>query len=342
MDLSALYPAEPFPYDEWMMRYVYTPFEPGEEEEEGLLQIVEDGLREGLQWDGLGMQRNPKALGYMHFDDPLTVLEEDMAVRSLLLERFGLDMLYPGEPESLLFERLIPVYFRHRRSLRAVARVLGGVELTSGPSNDYQRLETAIDSRVQRRALDAILNALSPEELLIPARIVAMIPPKLESSPVSDVEWPVRRPGSFSYGIDPPIYLPLQTEGPFDPLDWVDVLSNMVVQPLLWRMGRVVRQHSAGEIDLSAEEILSRLVDETWGTSTPERGSLADVARPVRDKVLDGMILLLEHEETPPLVAETIRRKLDHLLTDLRSRTTDDPAERAHLDAAIQKIAEIG
>jgi hypothetical protein len=343
MDLSVLYPAEPFPYDEWMMRYVYTPLEPGEEEEEGLLQIVEDGFRKGLQFSGFGQGRNPRAHSYMHSDDPLTVLEEDMAVRRLLLERFGPDMLHPGESESLLFERLIPVYFHHRRSLRAVATVLGGVELHSGPANDYQGLERVIDSRTQRRALDAILNALSPEELLIPSRIAAIIPPKLESSPLSDVEGLVRGdPSVFGYGIDPPIYLPLQTEGPFDPLGWVGVLSNMMVRQLLWRAPRVAYQHSSGETDLSVEEILNRLVDETWGTPTPELGSLADVARLVRGEVLDGMILMAEREETREAVAETIRRTLDRLLTDLRSRTTDDPAERAHVDAAIQKIAEIG
>jgi hypothetical protein len=190
--------------------------------------------------------------------------------------------------------------------------------------------------------LEAILNVLSPEELLIPARIAAIIPPKPESSPVSDVEWPVRRPGFFSYDIDPPIYLPLQNEGPFDALAWVGVLCDMVVPELLGRMRRVAYQHSTGQMDLSVAEILNRLIDKTWGTPTPERESLANIARLVREKVLDGMVLMAEREETREAVAETIRRRLDRLLTDLQSRTTDDPAERAHLDAAIQRIAGIG
>jgi hypothetical protein len=191
--------------------------------------------------------------------------------------------------------------------------------------------------------LDAILNALSPDELLIPTRIVAMVPPKLESSPLSDVEGLVRGdPNVFSYGIDPPIYLPLQTEGPFDPLGWVGVLSNMMVQQLLWRTPRVADQYGAGETDLSAEEILDRLVDDTWGMPTPGRRSLADVTRLVRDNVLDVMIGLAEREETPTAVAEAFRRTLERLLTELRSRTTDDPVERAHLDAAIKRITEIG
>ena len=115
----------------------------------------------------------------------------------------------------------------------------------------------------------------------------------------------------------------------------------MVVPELLNRMRRVAYAHDSGLTDLSVEEILNRLIDKTWGTPTPEQRSPADVARLVRDKVLDGMISLAEREETGEAVAETIRRTLGRLLTDLRSRTTDDPAERAHLDAAIQRLTEI-
>lgn len=333
MDLSLLYPAEPFPYDVWMMRYAYTPFEP-RKEDEGLLRIVEDGLRDGMQWGHNTRRRNPRALSYLHSDDPLTVLEEDMAVRRLLLERFGPDMLHPGEPDSLLFERLIPIYFHHRHSLRAVATMLGGVEFTYEAANDYQRRERAIDSRTQRQALDALLNALSPEELLIPSRIAATIMPKLESN--------VLNPGVYEYGIDPTIYLPLQTKGSFDPLGWVGVLCDWVVRDLLRRVPRLADQQGTGQSDLSVAQILSRLVDETWGTPTPEQGSLADILRLVRDKVLDGMIFLAEREETPKAVVEAIQRTLGCLLTELRSRTTDDPAEQAHLEEAIRKITGIG
>jgi hypothetical protein len=79
MDLSVVHPPKPFPYDEWMMRYAYTPLESGAEDE-GLLRMVEDGLREGLQFgNNRARFSNPRATGRIHNDDPLTVLEEDMA-----------------------------------------------------------------------------------------------------------------------------------------------------------------------------------------------------------------------------------------------------------------------
>lgn len=205
-------------------------------------------------------------------------------------------------------------------------------------------METPIDSRTQRRALDAILNALSLKELQIPSRIVAMIPPKLESSPVSDLEWPVRYdpPAFLHVTFGRPIELPLQTDGAFDPLGWVNVFCDTVVRDVLRQMPMVADQYGSGQADLSVGEILSRLLDETWGIPALEHGSLADLARLVQVKVLDGMILMAEYEETPATVAETTRGTLDRLMIELQSRkTTDDPAERAHLEEAIRKLAKL-
>jgi hypothetical protein len=343
MDLSVLYPPKPFPYDEWMMRYAYAPFEPGQESE-GLLQIVEDGLRGGLMWgDTRAGLSNPRAAGRIYSDDPLTVLEEDMAVRRLLLERFGSNVLHPGEPESLLFERFIPVYFHHRHSLRAVVAMVGGVEFAYEPASNYQRVERVIDSRTQRQALDALMDALSPEELLIPSRIAAIIPPRLESSPVSELEWPVREPGIFQYMTDAgPIWLPLQTEGPFNPLGWVGMLSNRVVRDLLRRMESVAEQHGDGQTDLSVEEILNRIIQGTWGAAGHEDPQLASVRRIVRDVTLRNLLGAAEDEGLSPEVRGPVRDRLRSLLEDLQQRETDDPVERAHLDEAIQRIAGVG
>jgi hypothetical protein len=191
--------------------------------------------------------------------------------------------------------------------------------------------------------LDAILNALSPEELLIPLRIAEMIPPKLESSPVSDLEFPVRGDSGFfkhNY-FSSAIWLPLQTEGAFDPLGWVRQLSTIIVRDFLRQLPRVASQHSAEQTDLSGEEFLSCLVDKTWGTPTPEQRSLANITRLVRNNVLDRMIRLIRGEEVPAAEAEMIRRTLERLLTELQSRTTDDPIEKAHLEEAIRRIAEV-
>jgi len=341
IDLSVVTPPDLFPYDEWMIRYAYTPFDAGEEEE-GLRRIVEEGLREGLLFASYSPASS--STGRIHFDDPLTVVEEDMTVRRVLLDRFGPDMLQPDEPTSLLFERLIPVYFHHRHSLGAVVRMLGGVDFTYDLRGDLQRLESVIDSRDQRRALDAILNALSPEELLISPRIVTRIPARLESSPLSELEWPIREPGVFQYITDAgPLRFPLPAGGEFDPLGWVRVLSDLVISDLLdgERLARVAAHHASGQSDLSIHEVLDRIIEGTWGAPTPEDPTLAPLRRIPRQAVLESLLSLAEDDALPSEVREPVVGELRSLLEDLRSREPKDPAERAHLDAAIRRIVEI-
>jgi hypothetical protein len=341
IDNSLLVPPDPHPYDEWMIRYAYTPLDP-DGEQEGLRHIVEEGLDKRLRFASYS-PANP-SVGRIHFDDPLTVLEEDMSVRRVLLDRFGPNMLEPDEPPSLLFERLIPVYFHHRHSLGAVARVVGGVDSVYDLEGDYQGLERVIDSRAQRRALGALLNALSPEELLIPPRITTIIPPRLESSPVSELEWPARRPGVFMYTTDAgPLLLPLSTEDVFDPTGWAQVLSDLIVSELLnhERLARMAAHHASGQSDLSAHEVVDRIIEGSWEAPTPEDPALAPLRRIVRDAVLDALIAATQDEDLSSEVRQSVSAVLQGLLQEIRARGTVDPAERAHLDAAVRRIAEV-
>ncbi|UCE42235.1 MAG: zinc-dependent metalloprotease [Candidatus Aminicenantes bacterium] len=341
MDLSLITPPTPFPYDEWMIRYAYTTFNPGEEEE-GLRRIAEDGLREGLRFVPHLPESNPRATLRIHSADPMTVLKEDMAVRRVLLGRFGLDMLHPGEPTALLFERLIPIYFHHRHALRAVVKMLGGVNFTYGLKGDNQTPGRVTDSREQRQALDAILKALSPEELLIPPQAATLIPPRLE---LSDLEWPIREPGIFLHitGYGPPIRLPISPGKVFNPLDWARVLSDLVMSGLLdrGRLARVAVFKASGQSDLSIHEILDQIISRSWRTPIPDDPVLGHLRRTAQSAVLDSLLKLAQDDSTPPEVREPVRAELHNLLKDLRKREAKDLSERAHLDAAVRRITEI-
>ena len=344
MDLSVVVSAAPFPYDEWRIRYAYAPL-PAGHEVEGLRRIVEEGLRSGLRpAETRDYFTNPRGRPRIHSLDPLVVLNEDMAVRRLVLRRFGADMLQPGEPQSLLFERLIPVYFHHRHSLGAVVMMLGGVDFTYDQERDFQRVDDVVDARDQRRALEAILHALSPEELQIPPSAAKRVPARLASSALSELEWPVRKPGVFMYITDTaPLELPLPSSGPFDPLGWADVLSRGIANDLLdgERLARVATQFESGQIDLSVGEAIDRVVAGTWGAPTPADTALAPLRRVARNAILDGLLSLARDENTMPSVREPVRAALARLLADLRGRVTVDPAERTHLDRAIERIGAV-
>jgi hypothetical protein len=339
VDLSLLAPAEPFPCDEWMIRYAYIPFSP-DGVEEGLRRIVEEGLRKGLQFESYS-EMNPRS-GRIHYDDPLTVLEEDMAVRRILLNHFGPEVLRPDEHESFLFERLIPVYFHHRHSLRAAMRVLGGVNVSYDIQQNFKRQEKIIGSHKQWRALNAILQALSPEELLIPSRIATQIPAKMMSSPLSELEWPVREPGVFSYITNYyPLRLPLATDPEFDSLGWAKVLSDSIVKGLLdkERLARVAANHSSGQTTLSVRKVLDHIIEETWGKPTPEDPILASLHWIPCHGILDDLLTLARDDAVTPGVREAVVASLKRLRETLRNRISEDPAESEQLDTAIETLA---
>jgi hypothetical protein len=341
MDLSVVLPSTPYPYDVWMIRYAYTMFNPSEEEE-GLLRIVEEGLQQGLRNAPYSPNSNPRSSVRIHNEDPLTVLKEDMDVRRVLLDRVGPDVLYYGEPKALLFERLIPVYFHHRHAIRAVVKMLGGVEFTYGLKGDNLTPTKVIDPREQRRALEALLKALSPEELLIPSKIVPLIPPRYKPS---ELEWPIRKPGVFQHmtGYGPPIRIPLSPGGVFNPIDWARALSRLIISDLLMgdRLARVAVLEASGQSDLSVEEILDQIISKSWGAPVPDNPVLAGLQRAAQSVVLDKMLSLAQDDRPPLEVKEPLRAKLHNLLEDLRKRKTEDPAEKAHQDAAIRLITEI-
>lgn len=139
-----------------------------------------------------------------------------------------------------------------------------------------------------------------------------------------------------------PIWLLLQTEGPFKPLGWVGRLSNRVVTGLLRRMENVAEQHGYGQTDLSVEENLNRIIQGTWGAAGLEDPQLAYVRRIVRDATLRHLLRAAEAEGPYPEVRRPVRDRLRSLLNDLQQGETDDPVERAHLDEAIQRIAGVG
>jgi len=314
IDLSVVTPPNPFPFDEWMIRYTYTMFSPGEEEE-GLRQIVEDGLKEGLRFvSGYTPEWNPRASVRIHSDDPMTVLKEDMAVRRVLLGKFGPDMLHPGEPTSLLFERLIPVYFHHRHALSAVTKMLGGVDFTYGLKGDKQIPVRIINSQEQRQALDAILKALSPKELLISPRIATLIPPRPWSLTPSELEWPIRDSGVFNHitGYSSPIRIPLSAGGVFNPLDWARVLSDQVVSSLFdtERLARMAAFNASAQSDLPVHEMLDQIISRTWGAPTPDDPVLSHLRRTAKSAVLDSLLELAQDDSAPPEVRDPVVAEL--------------------------------
>lgn len=333
IDLSSVEPAEPWPYDRWVVRYAYTPFGSPEEEAGALDAIVEDGLRQGLRYVSDFPARSiPLATGRLHGDDLFAELDRVMAVRRVLLDRFDESAVRPGEPMALLFERLVPVYFHHRPVLQALVKAVGGVDYRYGVRGDGQPHPETLDPDLQRRALDRLLAVIEPAGLAIPGRVADIIPPRPGTLSPAELEWDRGDRSRFGFmtGDAGLIDIPTPAGGIFDPLGWAAALAGMVLDPLFDRSGaaRLVTLHARDPANPSLDEVLATVVARTWHAPTPADAGDAALAGVVRRAVLDRLLALAGDERATPAVRAAAIGQLHALADRIDPATASTAAER--------------
>jgi hypothetical protein len=327
IDLSQAYRAGPGAYDTLAIRYAYTPFPTQADEEIGLRAIVAEGLRRGIRFmadrdaDEVGGMM-PEVTRWANGADRLAELERTMEVRRFLLDRFNRDAIRPGEPMYLLSERLAPVYLHHRYALEAAVKAVGGLQYTFALAGDHQAPATILDPAVQRRSLALLLRAIQPEELAIPERVAALIPP------------PPFGTGSNAQSFASP------AGGAFDPLAAARSLSSSVVDGVLHRerAARLVSFHARNPAAPSLDEVMTRLVDGTWGAPTPANSRDAELRRVAQRALLDRLVALAADRQAVTQARASAELQLSLLADRLRARRTDDMAQRAHEELAARDI----
>ena len=326
IDLSRAYRAGPGAYDTLAIRYAYTPFATPAQEAAGLRAIVADGVRRGIRFmadrdaDEVGGMM-PEVTRWANGADRAAELERTMEVRRFLLSRFSMAAIRPGEPMYLLSERLAPVYLHHRYALEAAVKAVGGLQYTFALAGDGQAA-TILDPAVQRRSLALLVRAIQPEELAIPERVAALIPPPPFGS------------GSNAQSFASP------AGGAFDPLAAARSLSSSVVDGVLHRerAARLVSFHARNPAAPSLDEVMTRLVDGTWGAPTPSNARDAELRRVAQRAVLDRLVALAADRQAVTQARASAELQLALLADRLRARRAGDLAQRAHEELAARDI----
>ncbi|MEM6532736.1 MAG: zinc-dependent metalloprotease [Myxococcota bacterium] len=121
---------------------------------------------------------HPRGSLWDNGSDPAAMLDETMQVRRIALARFGPDNLAKGDEISRLQDVLVPIYLYHRYQLVAAAKLIGGRDWRYGVAGATPRPALRpVPATEQRRALQSILNTLTPEALdLSPSIVDALVP----------------------------------------------------------------------------------------------------------------------------------------------------------------------
>ncbi len=276
-------------------------------------------LAEGLRFVGDDDARpvdaaHPIGSLWDDFSDPVAELRRMMGVRAAAVARFGPAALSPGEPQSQLRRAFVPVWLLHRYQVEAAVKLLGGVDFSYAVNGDGHGAARAVAPADQRRALDALLDTLSPAALTVPPDLLTQL----------SAGWS----GDGDRQTD--IELMPTAGGPiFNPLAAAETGAALTLSGLLaaQRLNRLEIQHQADAGAPAPQEVIDRLIDRAFAFGGLDHGSAAvqrriattaalALARVQRDGVLSPTIALALSERLNRLSAQLLRASGDQPQAD--------------------------
>jgi hypothetical protein len=302
-------------WDMQVIRWGYSEFAP-EEEADGLERIVREGLTAGVHFLP---ETDPRWNPYDDGADPVAWLRETMTTRRALLATFGPEQLRPGEPVADLDARLGLVYLFHRFAIEAAVKQVGGMEHSNALAGDGQTPTAIVSGQRQREALGLLLDALSPEELALPERILAALPPP-------------------PYGSAKPFDASTARAGyAFDQIAAARTLAALVLDNLLEqeRAARLVAFAARRADALTLEELLDTLAERLW--HHPPAGD-ATLVRAVQRVLVDRLLQLAAAEGVTPEVRAGTLAALRQIRTRAQATAVSGP-DAAHREAVAHDIS---
>jgi hypothetical protein len=310
IDLSEAYQQDIGEYDKYMVRYAYTEFAP-ERERAGLDAIIKEMRSRGILFTP---SADPRWNRYDDLASPAEYLRQTMAQRKVLLERYGPDVLKPGQPYGELRGMgLWMTYLHHRWAIDTGVRYIGGLYDNLAVKGETIAPTEIVPAALQREVLALLLESLQPANLAIPERLLAQL---AQSPGGRDLE-----------------ELNLATGEAFDHLSAARTLAALVLEQLLdaQRAARLITFADRQANALTLPEVLAAVNKAVWSHAAGEASALKSLRRVTQRAALDAMMILgAQARATPEVRAVTIEH-LTRLRAALASRHDADAVTEAHL-----------
>ena len=326
IDLSKAYDGKIGVWDKVSIAWGYQDFPKGTNENEALDTLLNNAFKSGLRF--LTDQDARPAGGispYAHlWDNGSNVFDElknVIRVRAKALEQFGENDIRPGTPMAMLEDVLVPIYFYHRYQLEAVTKLVGGMDYNYALRGDGQFTTKTISRETQLKALDAIMDCLDPKFLLLPYKIVSLIPP---------------RPAGY---IDSRELFNKRTGLAFDALSPAETAADLPFSFLFntQRVSRLEQDDAIGGLPFS--EMLAYLVNHTWKAS--RRTSMEKLIQQQTEQVLLTYMLGLSVNDNASFqVKADVKKALADLKEYIESqlKASKDGSYTAHLMLALDRL----
>ncbi|WP_431134390.1 zinc-dependent metalloprotease [Psychroserpens mesophilus] len=257
IDLNNAYAVGIGDWDKVTVAYSYSEFDKNTDETEALNKILKVSRFMTLNFI---TDSDARAKGGAHalahlWDNGKSAskeLENVLAVRQKAISNFSKDNIRKGEPYSVLEDVFVPLYFFHRYQTEAATKVVGGLNYNYAVKGDGQTIVEPVDVKSQKDALNVVLKTLSSETLAIPKDKLNLFPPR-----------------AYGYNRSRESFSSL-TGVAFDPFSAAATASDMTLGLLLHpeRANRLIQQYSIDQSQLSLDEVIGRLFEQSFMTSS--------------------------------------------------------------------------
>ena len=326
LDFSEAYGVGVGTWDVQAVRWLYSQFPPGVDEDAALMAIVHEGIIRGRLYLSDEDARpagaaHPLANLWDNGADPVQELERILAVRRVALERFGENNIANGRPLATLREVLVPIYLYHRYQLSAAAKVIGGLEYGYAMRGDGQAPVRSIDANRQRRAVEVVLSSIDPSALDLSDRLLDLLPP----------------PPS-GYGPTREAFKG-HTAPAFDPLSAAVTAADLSLRSILQpeRLARLVDQHRRDPELPGMKEVMTAVMEAVFASSAAESERLNEIQRLVQEVTIDHLVALAASDSVSP----TVRWRAEHALRQLAERLAApilEPVTKAFNEALLADL----
>ena len=326
IDLADAYATGIGDWDKISITWGYGDFAKSSDEKTALNKILTDAEKKGFLYISDQDARPAGGLHpYAHLWDngnnAVDALQTAMKVREKALLQFGENNIRQGMPMAFLEDVLVPVYLYHRYQLEAATKIVGGMNYSYALRGDGQLITQPVSKAEQQNALLSIINCLDPKFLMLPDRIVKLIPP---------------RPAG--YGSTRELFKK-RTGLAFDALSPPEAAADMAISLLFntERMNRMV-EYSASSNGLGLHDMIQVLLDKTW--KAPRRTGMEALIQMQTEQVLLTYLLSGSIDDNASYITKaTLLKSLSDLKSWIEEKKKTANAEYAgHLMLALERM----
>ncbi|MEI6152348.1 MAG: zinc-dependent metalloprotease [Chitinophagia bacterium] len=326
IDFSKVYTNEIGAWDKRAIMYGYQDFGKGVNETAALQNMLAENSKNGLLFIADADARaasgfHPYAHLWDNQSDAVVGLDQAMAVRKKGMEQFGEEAITNFTPLAKLEDVLVPLYNYHRYQYEAVTKLIGGINYNYSVRGDLNQIKpTILSNAIQQKALDAAINCLSASSLLIPERILQLIPP---------------RPPMY-YGVGE--LFDKRTGMSFDALAAAEALSDFELSFLfnVERANRLV-QNKARAKTIGFDNVVDAVLKNTWYASIPN-GLEGSIHQQTQQLVLTWLMGVGQSTEANYEVRAICNDRMKELKLKLTTLAKTDTAHKAHYAYALERI----